>query len=341
MNSKYRSISSHTSITRKNRSIMDLIVKWNELTNKQVYLITKPLIGGYSYNYDDVLIILIPDHQISIINCSKSIESFNLFVDDFIEDLGHLSDHYQYNRVIGRPREWRRLIATIINKQMFHPRELDNYHDKYVSNLLISLLIGSINDVSRVNINDHNIEQVKLFNTYCLHCLYSNPTERGNEFYYTYMTNGINILLHKLSRLVVEEPDSRIGIMCESQESAQILHNDIISFFNFMRVNKQIEWGKHITLMTTWGTWADKYDGMFQYIQRNYHISPYILYDLEINKKGYPTPESFIKVCGDVYNELGNQKIQKTFDYLFINGDFPQGFIKLCLLTTKSHIFII
>lgn len=341
MNPKYAGISLYTDATPEKQAVIDTITQFNELANKQVYIITKPLIGEYSYEYNNAIIVLVPDYYVTFIDCSNNTESFNLFVEDFIEDLGYLSVQYQYKSIIGRPKEWRRLITKFSNKEEYLPRKIDDDHDKYTTNLLISLLIGSVKDINNIDINIDNFNQVTLFNTYCLDCLYSNSQKRENEFYYKHEANNPDLLLYKLMILIKNVPDNKISVLCEDQDAAKSLHNKIISFFNLMKVNRQVEWGKHITLMTTWSTWADKYDGMFQYIQRNYQISPYIVYDLEINKKGYPTPESFIKVCGDVYNELGNQKVQKTFDYLFINGDFPQSLIKLCLLTTKSHIFII
>lgn len=82
-------------------------------TNKQlIYILDRPLADTkYAYSYSKAFIILSPKRKIAIVNYGKDGEEFEEYVEDIIEDLGSISDKYQYKEVIGRPRKWRMLCS--------------------------------------------------------------------------------------------------------------------------------------------------------------------------------------------------------------------------------------
>ena len=76
---------------------------------KQVYILKKALGTVKEYNYDlsDIAIILTPKHPITLLNYgSAKAEDICDFLLDFKEDLGYLSDKFNYNKILGRARKW-------------------------------------------------------------------------------------------------------------------------------------------------------------------------------------------------------------------------------------------
>lgn len=90
-----------------------------------VYIVNRPLgEKKYKYNYEKAFVLLIPKHKLIFINYGSNQEAFDDFAEDMIDDLGHLSDRYEYMKVLGRPRQWRKrllhsIIITIFSKSPF------------------------------------------------------------------------------------------------------------------------------------------------------------------------------------------------------------------------------
>lgn len=97
----------------------DFLKVWEDFAKQklqQVYIINKPL-GERKYNYDfeDGLVVLCPKYKILVINFSDNDDDFEYFFDDFIEDLGYISDKYGYKKILGRPRHWRNEYFVSLN----------------------------------------------------------------------------------------------------------------------------------------------------------------------------------------------------------------------------------
>ena len=155
-----------------NLSIVDVdlskesIEKFSEFAKKlekQVYIIKKPLIkSDAEYDYDDAFIILIPEYKIFIVNKGEDNEDFYDFKDDFIADLGFLSDKYEYIKKLGRPRKWKDQQIQVIDQRFeinsfiddIEQFRLSNSKEKRISELLISLLTGSINQIDEINLEE-------------------------------------------------------------------------------------------------------------------------------------------------------------------------------------------
>lgn len=90
-----------------------------------VYIVNRPLgEKKYKYNYEKAFVLLIPKHKLIFINYGSNQEAFDDFAEDMIDDLGHLSDRYEYMKVLGRPvngekRLLHSIIITIFSKSPF------------------------------------------------------------------------------------------------------------------------------------------------------------------------------------------------------------------------------
>ena len=140
----------------KNKNIIYFFKNYADQYKKYLYIIDRPLVDKkYVYDYKDKLVVLMQDHKILLINCDDNDEKFNEFAEDFIEDLGSIADKFSYKKIIGRPKSWKEK-NIILNKKAsdIDMKLIDDIKlpesDKRTVELLISLLIGSINDIDRI-----------------------------------------------------------------------------------------------------------------------------------------------------------------------------------------------
>ena len=143
----------------KNASFLEKLQVYAEAHKELIYVLNRPLTDQkYTYRYSDALIVLSPKHKIAIIDCGRSSDGFDDYVEDVIEDIGSISDKYLYKEVIGRPRQWRQSLVVsdialgeiIEEEQFFQELFIDKDAEIKKIDLLISLFIGSINDIDRV-----------------------------------------------------------------------------------------------------------------------------------------------------------------------------------------------
>ena len=148
----------HVEENERNREIVNEFEEF-ALKNpqQQIYLITAPLGEKYDYDYEEnVIVILSPKHKIIFLDLKDDENKFSEYYEDFVEDLSSISDKFEYKKHIGRPRDWKRKITIqeVFNaensiEELFErnilPKELQRTNE-----LLISLLIGSINDIEKI-----------------------------------------------------------------------------------------------------------------------------------------------------------------------------------------------
>lgn len=93
----------------KNASFLNSAEAYANEHQLQLYAIKNPL-GENKYNYqrDNACVILSPGMKIAFLDFGGDEGEFNDYIEDFVEDLGSLSDKYNYKDTIGRPREWRK-----------------------------------------------------------------------------------------------------------------------------------------------------------------------------------------------------------------------------------------
>ncbi|WP_454046347.1 DEAD/DEAH box helicase [Chryseobacterium sp. Marseille-Q8038] len=332
-----------------NASFIDDIKEYAEQEKKIIYILNKPLTDQkYNYKYNNSLIVLIPKHKIGIIDFGNNESEFEDYVEDIIEDIGSISDKYLYKDVIGRPRSWRKSLLDYDIKSsenipdILNNIELTDEGDIKKLDLLISLFIGSINDIDRVKeevpitILDKVKQKIQLFDGDQTRFIYQNPEKKKIIIQGLSGTGKTELLLHKLKDLYVSDSKSKIYFTCHNKILADSLKKRIPSFFNFMKVEQQIEWNKRLWCTNAWGANSNPNSGAYRYICAFYEI-PFYRYSFQM---------SFSKACKLAIDEI-KAKFQKSeikyaFTYMFIDEsqDFDENFFDLCELVTEKNIYV-
>lgn len=340
----------YTSVERnsQNSDFIEMVNKFSEETNTQVYILDKPL-GEKKYNYDytESLVLLIPKYKIIFINFNKdTTDDFKLFIEDFIDDLGYISDKYEYKKLLGRPRHWNKYFDSINYEDItcdlydvIKNNKLEDKKDQRICEIMISLLTGSINDVDRLGYEcpTNLLEEIKrkiiLFDSDQTRFIYKDLNKRRITIQGLSGTGKTELLLHKIKDLYTNKKNSRIVLTCHNKILAENLQKRIPDFFNFMKVEEQIDWNTRLWTMNGWGSFNDKNSGVYSYIC-NY-------YDLKFH--GYSYDNNFDTVCSLALKEFERREnIEPCFDYILIDEsqDFPESFFKLCEKVTKEKIYI-
>lgn len=340
---------SHIKKTTKNEKILDSFKKFSsENQEKQIYLISAPLGEKYEYDYsDNVLVILSPKHKIIFLDLANDEDSFDEYYEDFIEDLSYISDKYNYKKHIGRPRKWKEEITVkeISNEflkieNLLNSNKLDAKNFR-IGELLISLLVGSINDIDKVGVNqpENLLDKVKrniiLFDGDQTRFIYKNFTNKTVSIQGLSGTGKTELLLHKLKELYTSEEEPKIFLTCHNIALANTLQSRIPSFFNFMKVEKQIEWHSKLWVNRAWGSRKDINSGLYSYICDFYNL-PFLRWSPSTN---YDT--IFTKAFKHI-KSIDEKDFKYAFDYILIDErqDFPEIFFKLCEKITRKKVFV-
>jgi superfamily I DNA and RNA helicase len=331
----------------QNKAFVEQVEEFCERTKQQAYLITKPLGDNkYTYNYQSSLVLLIPKHQILFLNFGPEGNDFDDYFDDFVEDLGSISDKYRYKDIIGRPRSWRDDLLSAVQYNAELP--IDDLLSKYQleqpdrqrrCELLISLLTGSINDAEkvRVDIPEYMLDKIKqkilLFDGNQTRFVYQQQNKHAIRIQGLSGTGKTELLMHKLKEIYLSSSNSRIMFTCHNKILADSLRNRIPEFFNFMKVEQQIAWNERLWCTHAWGSQSDKNSGAYRYICEFYGI-PFFRFSHSM---------SFDRACSLALQALKELKdFPPAFDYMLIDEsqDFPDSFLELCELVTKSAVYI-
>ena len=341
--------------TLKNKSVIDKFKTYLSEEDKatQIYIITAPLGGKYTYDYEEnVLVILIPKHKIIFLNLSDERSSdFENYYEDFIEDLASISDKYEYKEYIGRPRDWKKNNTEKANLEDFNKASLKDFlnnskindlKDQRIGEFLISLLIGSINDIQQkgIEVPMSLLEKVKrniiLFDGDQTRFIYENFSDKKAVTIQGLSGTGkTELLLHKLKDIYLKEKNSKIFFTCHNIALANTLRERVPSFFNFMKVDEQIEWKKRLWVSRAWGSQKDINSGLYSYICNFYNI-PFLGfgYNVDYNK--------IFSEALDFLNNIPSRDFEYAFDYILVDErqDFPEVFFKVCEKIAKEKVFI-
>ncbi|WP_273691170.1 DEAD/DEAH box helicase [Ketogulonicigenium vulgare] len=329
-----------------NEDLLREIKIWSKDTSTQTYAINKPL-GDDRYDYGDVdfFVLLIPGRKIAFINYSAG-DEFEEVVGDFIDDLGTISDKYRYKEAIGRPRTWRKRLVEVYEdgksltlNTILDETCLPDQGDRRLAELLVSLLIGSINDINRVRVEapetplDMVKRKITLFDADQSRFIYQTTDKDVVHIQGLSGTGKTELLLHKLKDTYISNSDSKIVFTCHNKILADSLRRRIPDFFNFMKVEKQIAWNENLWCMHAWGSAGERDSGTYAYICDFYNI-PFERY-------GRSTP--FNVVCKNALSAISAMKnVPPAFDFIFIDEsqDFPKEFIDLCAAVSRSQMFV-
>jgi superfamily I DNA and RNA helicase len=350
MNSSY--FFSNIVKNERTERIIDYLEKYAVDNHLQVYLIDKPLgENKYTYGQKEIVVLLIPKSRITFINLGESIDAFKEFYEDFVEDIGIISDKYAYKKILGRPKEWKlqsthkvesfefdQLEQMLCDMQILDPKWQKN------CDLLISLLTGSINDIDRVQdvvpitLLDKIKQKIILYDGDQTRFIYNKSDSEMITIQGLSGTGKTELLLQKLKDLYIKDEKSRILFTCWNKVLSDSLKDRIPNFFNFMKVEQQIEWNSRLFCFHAWGSSADMYSGAYRYICGFYNIP--------FNK--YSRLTSFDTFCTVALESIQNNKnsdadkFDYAFDYSFIDEsqDFPQSFFDLVKAVTSSTVYI-
>ncbi|MCT4331136.1 ATP-binding domain-containing protein [Elizabethkingia anophelis] len=332
----------------------DIIKEINDYSfenpNEQIYIINAPL-GDRKYSYpyqENTIIILSPNHKLLFLDLKGEKEEFNEFYDDFIEDLSSISDKFNYKAHIGRPREWKKSNTIKIFKkelepihELFEKNRLDSPELMRISELLISLLIGSINDIDRVGaaVPETLLEKVKkniiLFDGEQTRFIYKEFNKKSISIQGLSGTGKTELLLHKLKELYTIGDKSKIFFTCHNIALANNLRERVPNFFDFMKVDKQIEWNKRLWVSHAWGSKNRPESGLYSYLCDFYDV-PFLRFNSETD---YST--IFTQILNHV-NSMDEKKFKYALDYILIDErqDFPNVFFELCEKITRNKVYI-
>lgn len=286
MNSNY--FYSNIVQTSKNKSFLEEMQSIAESIKQQVYVLSGPLMDGkYQYNDDSLIILLSSKKKIAFVTTSKMNDNFNDLCEDIIEDIGSVSDKYGYKEKIGRPRKWRdRLTGIYSLKEIDDVRAwfcndivINDTADFRTLDLLISLFIGSINDVKNItaeepdNLLDKVKHKIQLFDGQQTRFIYEELDAEGKRITIQGLsgTGKTELLMHKLKDLYVKNEDAVFGFTCFNKILSRKLKERIPEFFNFMKVEQQIDWNK-LLCVSAWGNYGNEYSGIYRYICSFYDI---------------------------------------------------------------------
>ncbi|HMS66892.1 MAG TPA: ATP-binding domain-containing protein [Saprospiraceae bacterium] len=334
----------------KNAALIDNLEEYSKINQTLVYVIARPLTDQkYSYKYSDALIVLSSKRKISIIDCGDNFKQYEEFIEDITEDIGSISDKYLYKEVVGRPRLWKKTllqtnlsVGDIIDVNSFF-KDVTVTDDMEIKklDLLISLFIGSINDIYRVkeeiptSLLDKVKQKIQLFDGDQTRFIYQKPEKKKIRIQGLSGTGKTELLLHKLKDLYINDPKSKIFFTCHNKILADNLNKRIPDFFNFMKVEQQIEWNRRLWCTNAWGSYSFPDSGAYRYICAFYKI-PFNRYSYEM---------SFSKVCQlaiDDIKEKYKDEIHPALTYMFIDEsqDFDESFVELCDLVTEKNVYI-
>lgn len=334
-----------------NADFIEKLQQYAESEKKLIYVLDKPLTDQkYTYKYTQVLIILSPKCKIAIADYGDNENNFSDFVEDVLEDIGSISDKYLYKDVIGRPRQWRNTLLNDAVKitepnsvdTLFANLSITDETDKKKIDLLISLFIGSINDIDRVKESvptttlDKVKQKIQLFDGDQTRFVYQKPDKKKIRIQGLSGTGKTELLLHKLKDLYVSDSSSKIFFTCHNKILADSLRKRIPSFFNFMKVEQQIEWEKRLWCTNAWGSGGLPNSGAYRYICAFYGI-PFLSWNYQM---------TFSKACKYAIEEIKTKykegEIPFAFTYMFIDEsqDFDENFFELCELVTEKNVYI-
>ena len=334
----------------KNRTFLQEIKSFSEQVQQQVYVLKGPLTDAkYTYDIDDVCIILTRGKKITFVAFSDiDKEQFLSYRQDVMEDIGSLSDSYGYRAVIGRPRIWENKITcsyyldeiTNFSHWIDSEIQLDGETPSRLLDLIITLFIGSINDVSNITINkklsilERVKQKIQMFDGQQTRFIYGNMDDGEKRITIQGLsgTGKTELLLHKLKDVYLKGTELPIGITCHNRVLADSLNKRIKGFFDFMQVKKQID-SEKLLCVNAWGKSAYPMSGIYRYI-------------CEINDLGFLNfrqSGSFDSACKNAINQLKKKEtVNFVFSYMFIDEsqDFDESFFQLCEFVTKEKVYV-
>lgn len=347
-------------LMKKNKNILASVKKYAASHDEEFfYVLKEPLMNGeYDYSYkENMLGVFSPTHAVVFIdlmntdNSYRGLDDFDLpnkfaeSIEDFIQDWFALSAQYNYKKTVERPVKWRKNIqvagAGVDIEKLLTENELRDPKEKRRVKLLVSLLIGSINDAENKGIDVPNsiLEQIKkniiLFDGDQTRFIYQDfPGQKTVSIQGLAGTGKTILLMHKLAELYVKHDQVKIFFTCHNKTLANDLKERIPKFFNLMNVSRQIEWNKYLWVDRAWGSASDENSGLYSYLCKFYN-TPFYKWSCNL------TYEVLFSDLLTRLNGIPSDLFKPAFDYIIVDEsqDFPEVFFKLCEKVALKKVF--
>ena len=331
-------------------SFRDKLRDFAETTKTQIWVISTPLIESKSdENRTEGYIVLSSKRKILLVQATSDDKAFKRYKRDIFMTLFYIAKKYDILSIIGDMDDW---MEKSENRKLSKDLDIDFYkNDLYLTrkdirlvDILISLFIGSINDKKTIRIDEPTelLDKVKykiqLFDTDQTKFIYATPNNKKIiRIQGLSGTGKTELLLHKLKEIYVNEHETKMAFTCHNHVLVDSLKKRIPNFFNFMKVETQIEWNERLWCFNAWGKSNDINSGLLRYVS----------YFYEIPFQSLREAGTFDNACRNAVSSLKRADIKHSskyaFDYVFIDEsqDFSDSFIELCEMITKKRIFVV
>lgn len=322
--------------------IKEQIENFAESNKKQTYVVYRPLSKEDStYDYDGAIVLFSSGSRPCFVDINGDEEAFEEYKEDFFDDSSYLSEKFKYRNKIGRKKQWIELFCSCSYGDIdFDSLKITRAPEKRVSDLITSLVIGSINDVSKIDLEAQSLldivkSKIILFDTDQTGFVFKTGASKRFVIQGLAGSGKTELLLHKLKEIYSSDLGARIAFTCYNKILASSMRNRIPDFFDFMRVERQIDWNNKLFCFHSWGSTNLPSSGMYRYICHKYGVT-----------FGTLQSGTFDMLCKRAVTEIkkifesGNPEY--AFDYVFIDEsqDFSESFIELCELVTSKKIFV-
>ncbi|MGQ2286641.1 hypothetical protein ACT5YT_05180 [Leuconostoc suionicum] len=323
--------------------------EYSVISHDSIFMIDAPLMqyDTYTdYTYHHGALILIPNTRIIFVNFTGDAEDedFEDYVDDVLADINSLIENFDFRNEIGRVRHWKREIVSKISYQDIG--NIDSLISEHVlsgenarkQRLILSLLVGSINDAAKFSIDepdnllDKIKKQIKIFDSDQTEFMFDTKQQKQISIQGLAGTGKTELLLHKIVDLYPKK-ETRIVMTFFNKVLEIEMKKRLINFFDFMKVKEQIKWNERLWVMRGWGSQASPNSGVYSYICHYYGI-PF----QNLRQSG-----SLESACRDAIGYIDNfEQFDYCFDYVFIDEsqDFPNSFFELCKKVTSTQVII-
>ena len=321
---------------------------WATDRKKNVYIVNRPLgVAKYKYSYTSAFMVLIPGYRVLFVDCADDEnEDFDEYVHEVVDNLGSISDKYDHETILGRSWKWEnRLYKRMRNCDFTDVNSLldvikaENEEEARHAEILMSLITGSYNEAERIGKNvpisllDKVKQKIILFDGDQTRFIYEKTPDELIRIQGMSGTGKTELLLHKIKDLYLKYDSDIILFTCHNKILAHELKARLPKFFNYMKVEKQIDPNK-IMCMHSWGSAGD--NGTYRFICQRYGLP---FYSLRSNM-------TFDQICTQAAEILEKRKVQEgweyAFDWTFVDEsqDFGEGFVRLCRCVTKNKVYL-
>ena len=321
------------------------IGEYSKENSLRVYLLKNPVVDSCHEEYEKHFLLLAPGYMLCIVEEPDNVD-FKDYEEDIKGDIRYLYQKYDYRSKMG--------LYSKVEKELITSVELDDFANvaglmdrlrlsdalqKRKSDLLVSLCIGSVNEIGKVGVDvpETLVEKVRhkiqLFDGDQTRFIYDNRQQKVIKIQGLSGTGKTELLLHKLKELYSLSDDVKIFFTCHNRILASTLRIRIQQFFNYMKVQKQIDWNERLWCANAWGRGFDINSGLYRYICNHYKLA--------FHSYSYLT--SFDQLCKQALEELRSQgEIKPAFDYIIVDEsqDFDQSFEELCKAVTSKQVFM-